>query len=137
MKRRLVVRPEDRVDPEAGRQSTDGTVVVASHEQHLRGGKRFASRLELFKNLGRASASRMKKIAKHKEPSGTRRGHEHRQPCQILLGRAFGHGDPLVAKRSRLAQVQVSYEERSRRRQERRPPWREHNIGISGRGICG
>jgi hypothetical protein len=134
VKRRLIVRAKNRVDPEAGREPSHRSIVVASHEKDLRFLELPAGRGELVKHLSRASASSVKKVAEHEEPSCPCCRDQHCEPRKILLGRTFRHWNASVSKRRGLAEVQVGNQQRLGRRQERRPSRHDHDVGIGGFG---
>lgn len=135
VKRGLVVCSENRVDAETGRQSSDGSIVVACDENDLSRREEGTRRGELCKDLSGASTARVKEVAEDKEPAGSRRLGEHNQPSKIFLRRALWNRNTVAAKRSCFAKMEIGHEQRRSRWQKRCSPGDEHDVGVGFRGV--
>ena len=78
----------------------------------------------------------MEEIAEDEHPGHVMIAHERLEAGEIALRRAFGDRDPGPAKRGRLAEMEVSDEERPRGGEQRPASRKEKNVGLGRRRGC-
>ena len=134
--RGLIERGDTRVEAELTGEPPRRDVVIAEDEHQRRRRHPIAKGPKLGHDLGGAAARGVEEIAENEHPGHVMIAHERLEAGEIALRRAFGERDPGPAKRGRLAEMEVSDEERPRGGEQRPAARKEKNVGLGRRRGC-
>ncbi len=134
--RGLVERGHAGIEAEVAGDPPRRDVVIAEDEHQRRRRHPIAKGPKLRHDVRRAAARGVEEIAEDEHPGHVMIAHERLEAGEIALRRAFGDRDPGPAKRGRLAEMEVSDEERPRGGEQRPAARKEKNVGLGRRRGC-